>query len=95
MTPQGLSKIIKNMENELDCTLIDRSPQGIRLTESGECLLRRSFSVTTEFGSLKKELLNIRQRNHGIVDLLSSVAEIVVRELGLTNTDEQTTYVRF
>lgn len=91
MTPQGLSKIIKNMENELDCTLIDRSPQGIRLTESGECLLRRSFSVTTEFGSLKKELLNIRQRNHGIVDLLSSVAEIVVRELGLTNTDEQTT----
>lgn len=72
MTPQGLSKIIKNMENDLECTLIDRSPQGISLTESGECLLRRSFSVTAEFGSLKKELLNIRQRNHGIVDLLSS-----------------------
>ena len=72
MTPQGLSKIIKNMENELDCTLIDRSPQGIRLTESGECFLHHSFSVTAEYGSLKKELLNIRQRNHGIVDLLSS-----------------------
>ena len=62
MTPQGLSKIIKNMENELDCTLIERSPQGIRLTESGECFLHHSFSVTAEYGSLKKELLNIRQR---------------------------------
>ena len=72
MTPQGLSKIIKNMENELDCTLINRSPHGISLTESGQCFLQHSFAVTDEYGSLKKDLLAIRQRNQGIVDLLSS-----------------------
>lgn len=72
LTPQGLSKVIKNMENELDCTLIERSPQGIRLTESGECFLKHSYSVTDHYGTLKKDLLNIRQRNHGTIDLLSS-----------------------
>ena len=72
MSPQGLSKLIKNMENELDCILIGRSPQGVRLTESGECFLKHSFFLTDEYGDLKKDLLGIRQRSYGIVDLLSS-----------------------
>ena len=57
MSPQGLSKLIKNMENELDCILIERSPQGVRLTESGECFLKHSFFLTDEYGDLKKDLL--------------------------------------
>ena len=38
MTPQGLSKIIKNIENELEATLLNRTSSGITLTKSGEYL---------------------------------------------------------
>ena len=37
MSPQGLSKIVKNIENELDAKLMIRTTSGIELTESGRC----------------------------------------------------------
>ena len=38
MTPQGLSRIIKNIENEMGATLLNRTASGISLTRSGEYL---------------------------------------------------------
>lgn len=38
MTPQGLSKIVKNMETELKTVLLNRTGTGVTLTESGEYL---------------------------------------------------------
>ena len=40
ITPQGLSKGIKNLENELEVTLLERTPNGVSLTPYGECLMR-------------------------------------------------------
>ncbi|MFQ6803928.1 MAG: LysR family transcriptional regulator [Lachnospiraceae bacterium] len=41
MTPQGLSRIMKNVENELDAVLFVRTGAGIQLTESGNYLYER------------------------------------------------------
>ena len=38
MTPQGLSKIIKNIESEMGASLLNRTGTGISLTEAGAYL---------------------------------------------------------
>lgn len=72
MTPQGLSKVIKNLENELSCQLLVRTAKGTRLTESGECLAKYADKITADYGELRNEILHIQQRNHGVIDLLSA-----------------------
>lgn len=39
MTPQGISKIVRNLEAEMDCRLFTRESTGMALTESGERFL--------------------------------------------------------
>ena len=36
MTPQGVSKVIKNLENECDCELFLRTGNGMELSECGK-----------------------------------------------------------
>lgn len=72
MTPQGVSKIIKNLENEFNCELFSRSSNGRELTESGQCFSEYAKKIEAEYLDLKKELLRIQQRIHGSVDLLSA-----------------------
>lgn len=72
MTPQGLSKVVKNLENELDCQLLIRTAKGIKITESGECLSKYADKIVADYGELKNEILHIQQRNHGVIDLLSA-----------------------
>lgn len=36
MTPQGISKIVKNLEAEMGCRLFIRNKAGMQLTESGK-----------------------------------------------------------
>lgn len=72
MTPQGLSKIVKNLEHELDCKLIVRAASGISLTESGQCLAEYADRTVADYGELRNEILHIEQRNRGVVDLLSA-----------------------
>lgn len=53
----SLSQIVQRMENELNVTLVVRSPRGISLTEEGEVLLRHAHRICREFercmGSMK------------------------------------------
>ncbi len=72
MTPQGLSKIVKNLEQELDCQLLIRTKAGTRLTESGQCLEKYADKILADYGKLRNEILHIEQRSRGIVDLLSA-----------------------
>lgn len=72
MTPQGLSKVIKNLENELGSKLLVRTAVGIELTESGQCLSEHADKITADYDELRKEILHIQQRSHGVVDLLSA-----------------------
>ena len=39
MTPQGVSKIIKNLESECDCELFVRTGNGMELSECGKRFL--------------------------------------------------------
>lgn len=72
MTPQGLSKVVKNLEQELDCKLFVRTAAGISLTESGRCLAEYAERSVAHYGELRNEILHIEQRNRGVVDLLSA-----------------------
>lgn len=72
MTPQGLSRVVKSLEGELNCQLLVRTASGIELTESGMCLSEYGDRITADYRELRNEILHIQQRNHGVVDLLSA-----------------------
>jgi DNA-binding transcriptional LysR family regulator len=70
MSPQGLSRVLKNLETELDCTLVNRVASGLELTESGERLRDYAEIVLREYGKLKNDIESIRASAEGTVDLL-------------------------
>ncbi len=72
MTPQGISKIIKNMETETDCELFQRVGNRMELTECGQHFFIYAENALKEYHSMRNELLKIKQKEHGIVDLLSA-----------------------
>lgn len=72
LSPQGLSRILQNMETELNTTLLIRSKSGIRLTESGQALLKYAAGITGSWHGLEQEIKNIENRRRGEVDLLSA-----------------------
>ena len=79
MSPQGLSRVLKNLETELDCTLVNRTATGLELTESGECLRDYAEIVLEEYEKLKQNIESIRESAEGSVDLL--VAYDIIRYL--------------
>lgn len=72
MSPQGLSKQLKNMETQLDCELLIRTRNGIQLTEAGELFYNHANAMLDSYTSLRKELRTITARGYGAVDLLSA-----------------------
>ncbi|NRY63248.1 LysR family transcriptional regulator [Clostridium beijerinckii] len=52
VTPQGLSKSIKNIENELGVELFSRTPQGIVLNEYGKLLEKKASNIIKEMESI-------------------------------------------
>ena len=80
ITPQGLSRVLKNLETELECTLVNRVASGLELTESGVCLLEYARKTTAEYEKLKEKIESIQESVHGSVELL--MAYDVIRLLG-------------
>lgn len=80
ITPQGLSRVLKNLETELDCTLVNRIASGLEVTESGKCLLEYARKVTAEYDRMKERIESIQERAYGSVELL--MAYDVIRLLG-------------
>lgn len=72
MTPQGISKVIKNLESECDCEFFNRTGSGMELTECGKRFSEYAEHVIMEYRDMRKELLHIKQQEHGVVDLLSA-----------------------
>ena len=54
MTPQNLSKIIRNLEDEFQVTLFRRSKKGSELTEIGEAFYLQVLKVLEEYEGLKR-----------------------------------------
>lgn len=80
MSPQGLSRVLKNLETELNCTLVNRVASGLELTESGECLREYAEIVLDEYDHLRNEVERIRASEEGTVNLL--MAYDILRYLG-------------
>lgn len=72
MTQQGLSKIIKNLENELNTTLLVRTKSGIELTKTGEYLYSKVPELLEKYESLCNEIICIEQSQNHEIELLSS-----------------------
>lgn len=72
MTPQGLSRIMKNVENELGAVLFARTGAGIRLTESGSYLYEKLPAFLEEYQGICGEIRCIEQRKNHEIDLLSA-----------------------
>lgn len=72
MTPQGVSKIIKNLENEHDCELFQRTGAGMELSECGQYFLEYARNAKLEYHDMRNNILRIKQKERGVVDLLSA-----------------------
>ena len=72
MTPQGVSKIIKNLESESDCELFLRTGNGMELSECGQHFLEYAKKANSGYHKMRQELLRIKQKERGVVDLLSA-----------------------
>lgn len=67
ITPQGLSKSIKLLEDELQFQLFYRTPNGIVLTEYGEVVKRHAEAILQSVKDMNVELSDLSNINHGEV----------------------------
>lgn len=62
ISPQGISKAIKKLEDELQCALFVRTSEGLILTPSGEILQKHAEIIMEEYAHLKKELSGLNKK---------------------------------
>ena len=72
ITPQGLSKIVKNLEAELGTVLLQRTGNGITLTDSGQYLSRNLPKFLQSYHHMCSEIRCIAQRETHEIHLLSA-----------------------
>ena len=56
VTQPTISKMLRHLEEELECTLIVREGRRLRLTDSGQALYQRGLNILEEFRKLESEL---------------------------------------
>lgn len=81
ITPQGLSKSIKNLENELGVELLQRTPNGITLTPYGDKLYEKSSVLIKDHEDMLYEMEMLKQQESGLIRLCSAYG--VFRILGI------------
>ncbi|MDO4651016.1 MAG: LysR family transcriptional regulator [Eubacteriales bacterium] len=72
MTPQGLSKIVKNLETELGTVLLNRTGSGITLTEPGHYLYDHLDEFLGTYEKICREIRIMEQKQSHEVNLLSA-----------------------
>ena len=65
----ALSNTIKSLENELGCTLFERSTKNLKLTEPGEILYKHAENVLGLFDKIYKEMEDARNVGKGKINL--------------------------
>lgn len=70
VTPQALSKSIKKLENELGFKILNRSSQGVSMTENGQKLLDLSLSFINGLESIQKSTHQLPKNVDGHITLL-------------------------
>ncbi len=72
ITPQGLSRTIKNMEHELNAVLLHRTVSGVSLTESGQYLYDHLSNFLWQYQSICRNIDLIEQKSRHEINLLLS-----------------------
>lgn len=72
ITPQGLSKTIKNLEFEFQTQLLNRTTSGITLTNAGNYLYEHLNDFLNEYHNLYNGIQKIKQSENHEIDLLSA-----------------------
>lgn len=72
ISPQGLSKVIKQLEIELDTELFFRGSQGMEATESGELLYARARHICYLIEDIQKEISIINGESQALNVIISA-----------------------
>jgi len=69
VTQPTISKMLKNLEDELGCTLIIRDGRKLLLTDTGQVVFERGVAILAEFRQLEAELADITHLDKGTLRL--------------------------
>ncbi|MDU2939471.1 MAG: LysR family transcriptional regulator [Enterobacteriaceae bacterium] len=69
VTQPTISKMLKNLEDELNCTLLIRDGRRLLLTDTGRVVFERGLAILDEFNQLEAELSDINHLNKGLLRL--------------------------
>jgi DNA-binding transcriptional LysR family regulator len=64
-TQSAVSRQVAVLENELGTALFDRLPRGVRLTESGRCLLPHAEALTGRLAMAREDIRALRELRAG------------------------------
>jgi len=68
MTQQGLSRIIKKMEDELGVTLFIRNNRGVEMTQAGKMVLSHAEAILKEYDAVETAIKRSEQQTRGSVN---------------------------
>lgn len=69
VTQPTISKMLRNLEDELGCTLLIRNGRKLLLTDTGEVVYQRGLAILAEFRQLEAELGDINHLSKGVLRL--------------------------
>lgn len=69
VTQPTISKMLKNLEDELSCTLLIRDGRRLLLTDTGRVVFERGQAILGEFHQLESELSDINHLHKGVLRL--------------------------
>lgn len=69
ISQSALSKAVKNLEDELKVTLIDRSSRNIKLTDAGEIVFEKGLKIKESFHDLTLELYDLMNLEQGDIKI--------------------------
>lgn len=72
ISPQGLSRIIKNMEAEFNVPLFTRENNGIRLTQYGRIVEKKAKNIVTLLEEMDREIEDTLYSDKGEIQLASA-----------------------
>lgn len=82
LSPQGISKAVKTMEEELGCPLFLRTPGGVKLTEQGLLVRMYAERIMAEVNQMQAELSRISgtSSRRGCLGITMGASEVVGKE---------------
>ncbi|PVZ82137.1 LysR family transcriptional regulator [Serratia sp. S1B] len=89
VTQPTISKMLRNLEEELECVLLIREGRKLHLTDSGQAVYLRGLAILDEFRQLEAELEDISSLKKGVLRL--GIPPMVGRQIaGLIRQFRQT-----